>query len=117
MSNRVTITLTIDLPDGVVPDVDYGPEPADLRQIADQVFAQEIKAPAPKLETEARVGPYPPAAPVEFWPAGKCPIHQLAWKSNARGAYCSGRGGPGPLNDKGYCDLKPGMLWQDKKAA
>jgi hypothetical protein len=58
--NRITITIHVDLPDGVVPSVDYGEPPLpeaplpDMPALAAQTFAGEL--------------------------AG-CPVHHVPWKT------------------------------------
>lgn len=60
--------------------------------------------------------PFTPAqtAPLEFWPVGDCPIHHKPFQDGNYGPFCSGKGGNGPLNKKGYCDLKPGAIYAGK---
>lgn len=85
MSNRVVIT--IDLPDGVVPDVQY-----QTRQ----------SAPAPAAVP-------PPAAGATSW---SCPEHGSERVKQGRyGPFCTVKGGNN-VNAKGYCDHKPGALTQ-----
>lgn len=82
MTNRVTITLHIDLPDGVVPDVEYGEAPRDRTvTVSDNMdrFGPFPPEEPPNLMDEAkRIFDQPPAAPVcpqghgpmKFVPAG-----------------------------------------------
>ena len=68
--NRVTITLHIDLPDGVVPDVEYGAAPATPAPPKDQgpPEPEYLSAPFPEppnlIEEAKRIFDQPPAAPV-----------------------------------------------------
>lgn len=77
--NRVVITLTIDLPEGVVPQVDYGTtpeEPAELVQMAAQIFETlPTQKPEPTFAPFTAVeNPQPPRCshnlPMKRWPAG-----------------------------------------------
>lgn len=97
--NRVTITLHIDLPDGVVPSVDYG---------AATATQTPVTAPTP-ISTA-------PSAPVQIvdGPAGECPKHLRPWKDGKFGRFCSAKDESGP---KGYCPLVPGDIWNGKRAA
>lgn len=111
--NRVTITLTIDLPDGVVPNVGYSTAPPTHRspELERYDAAKAIEEPPHVAQTFA---PFTPVATAEFWPAGDCPVHKKPFQDGKYGPFCSGKGGDGPVNAKGYCDLKPGMVYKGR---
>jgi hypothetical protein len=75
--NRVTITLTIDLPEGVVPDVQYAdtpPEPQDLfvppppEYDADAIVPQLVAKQPPFCPVHGREMKYFPAGPIKSGP-------------------------------------------------
>lgn len=78
--NRVTITLHIDLPDGVVPNVEYGPqEPPDLVPLASSVFADETR-----YDADVVVRPVAQPAPA-------CPTHSTAMERFPAGTNKAGK--------------------------
>lgn len=116
MTNRITIT--IEVPDGVVPDVQYV---AAAPRISDQEerFLSGGAGEQPPHPQSAPQAPQTPAAPAqvysgEWWPAGDCPKHHRPWKSGNYGLFCSAKD---PDTQKGYCELKPGDIWNGKRLA
>lgn len=51
---------------------------------------------------------------IEEWPQGKCPKHDREWKKGTYGLYCTAKDPTGP---KGYCVLRPGDIYNGKRAA
>jgi hypothetical protein len=95
---RVTLTIHIDYPEG----------------------AEVVSGPS---------SPAPPPAPVAFitsatpmsvqpvgepWPPGECPKHHKPWKDGNYGPFCTARD---ESQQKGYCILRPGALYEGRPAA
>lgn len=58
------------------------------------------------------------AEDLESWPAGRCPVHGYEWKDRGHGPFCSAKAKPGePADKKGYCAVKPGAVYQGRRAA
>lgn len=78
----------------------------------------EVQAPGMQEEPRHVAETFQPFAPsgaiTEFWPVGECPVHHRPFKDGQFGPFCSAQGGNGPLNKKGYCDLKPGAIYGGK---
>jgi hypothetical protein len=47
-------------------------------------------------------------------PEGQCPKHLRPWKDGQFGKFCSSKDDTQP---KGYCSLRPGDIWNGKRAA
>ena len=92
--NRVTITLTIDLPDGVVPDVAYGsvPEPADLFQAFGSAEPE-----TPRLAVAEQIRPQVPGQSAPL-----CSTHGVAMARWPAGTNKQGK----PYNASWRCPVK-----------
>ncbi len=115
MTRSITVTISIDVPDGA--------------SVTHQEAAHTVMAPIfpdlPAPEPPALPPPdMTPAAVATFgddiaqWPTGGCPKHQTEqglprpWKAGQRGGwYCSAKD---ESTSKGYCDLLPGKVYRDK---
>lgn len=129
----LVIKIEIDIPDGVavsvgsgaasgaaptapqshaapLPALDDAPwplPPPDLTNAASQIFdgmGDLVAHPSTVLHDQAAE-----------WPPGRCPRHDRAWISNARGLYCPAKATDGPHNPKGYCTLVPGQVWEGRR--
>ncbi len=99
--NRVTITLTIDLPDGVIPDVGYG-APDEL---VEMVGTTSVPARTPTLDTDARVAAapvFPPMVALATPRAPLCTTHGTAMVRWPAGVNKAGK----PYNASWRCAVK-----------
>jgi hypothetical protein len=112
--SRITLTIHIDMPDGVTPDVEY----------SEKAGAEAPRtAPAPAQAAEpTQLPPWPPEERSEApqqptvgpmaWPPGDCPKHKRPWKDGKYGPFCSAKD---ESTSKGFCEIKPGVTWNGKK--
>ncbi len=75
--SRVTITFHIDIPDGIVPDVDYSEAPEEL---VEMVGSTVVRSQPATVDSDARVaaGPFPPMVAMQPPSAPLCSTHGTA---------------------------------------
>lgn len=67
-------------------------------------------APAPVSTVPAATG----TVQIVDGPPGQCPKHLRPWKEGKFGLFCSSKD---ETQDKGYCSLRPGDIFNGKRAA
>lgn len=68
------------------------------------LLEQHLGATQPHVTPAPPYAPFPPVAPVA---PVMCPYHHKELKPGRFGLFCSGQGGNGPLNARGYCNWTP----------
>lgn len=122
--NRVTITIHVDLPEGLTPDVDYGTapvvydrdevvnEPPGLFEEAERIFAAAMPDPDPDVreyQQKAAVMAAQPAVQVAMTPV--CPVHQKQMTYFPAGITKSGPNAGKPRGAFYKCGVKDGDRW------
>ncbi len=109
MTKSITVTISIDVPDGATVQV----APRETETVPQPPPFPDI--PPPDM-TKAAVATF--GDEIAQWPTGGCPKHQTEqglprpWKAGQRGGwYCSAKD---ESTSKGYCDLLPGKVYRDK---